>query len=525
MKRSLLALFFFAFALSSKAQYVYITDSAFAGWLNTTYPQCMNGNLMDTTCYAITHETTVEIIGSDYVTSFNGIQYFDSLQIFNCVGDISISSIPPLPNHLIHFDCHSCGNITTIPSLPSTLTYFDCSFCNQSQLPVLPNGLILLDCQNNLLTILPTLPDSLVLLRCSYNQITQIPTLPNKLRELYCNNCQLNSLPNLPNTIFGIGCVHNQLHNLPTLPDSLTSFDCANNFITYMPSIPNKATQIFCNNNSITSIPDMPNTVYQIDCSHNQVTSLGQLPHWLNFLDVSYNPISCLPKFDSIEGLSISNTNILCLPDSAKVGTLIPANPNFPRCDSIDPNQCVHCNAHFAIYPDTSNQGVYYGINQSSGSNLSYLWDFGDSSISASPYPLHNYSQPGHFYVCLTVSNNSGCSNTYCDSSFYVFKTEGGLMSELHILNPATGISQLPTAAANFFLSPNPFTSSLSIYLQNKTEANITLTDVLGRKVMAVQLNTSYSTLNTSNLPTGVYFLEVIQDGERVVKQVVKENP
>ena len=100
------------------AQWVNIPDSAFAGWLNTNYPQCMNGQLMDTTCVAIVRETTVDLSGGDYVISVDGIQYFDSLQTFNCYGSTLLTSMPALPSMVTHFDCHSSPMLNAFSSLP-----------------------------------------------------------------------------------------------------------------------------------------------------------------------------------------------------------------------------------------------------------------------------------------------------------------------------------------------------------------------------------------------------------------------
>ena len=44
-----------------------------------------------------------------------------------------------------------------------------------------------------------------------------------------------------------------------------------------------------------------------------------------------------------------------------------------------------------------------------------YSWDFGDSTSSFQRNPSHTYADTGYYAVCLTVSNDSGCSRTYCN--------------------------------------------------------------------------------------------------------------
>ena len=51
-------------------------------------------------------------------------------------------------------------------------------------------------------------------------------------------------------------------------------------------------------------------------------------------------------------------------------------------------------------------------INTSSGTTLSYSWDFGDGGTSTQPNPTHAYSQTGTYTVQLIVFDPSGCRDT-----------------------------------------------------------------------------------------------------------------
>lgn len=55
--------------------------------------------------------------------------------------------------------------------------------------------------------------------------------------------------------------------------------------------------------------------------------------------------------------------------------------------------------------------------DQSSGSRLSYSWDFGDGSTSTEKNTIHQYLEPGSYNVTLTVTNAAG-SSTECKESF-----------------------------------------------------------------------------------------------------------
>jgi PKD repeat protein len=53
------------------------------------------------------------------------------------------------------------------------------------------------------------------------------------------------------------------------------------------------------------------------------------------------------------------------------------------------------------------------------GNNLTtWNWDFGDGTISTTPSPTHNYTNPGKYVVTLVVGNTLGCSTTKIDTVF-----------------------------------------------------------------------------------------------------------
>lgn len=57
--------------------------------------------------------------------------------------------------------------------------------------------------------------------------------------------------------------------------------------------------------------------------------------------------------------------------------------------------------------------GVYTFVNQSSGIGLQYNWDFGDSTSSNIPTPVHTFMDNGTYTVVLTITDAFGESSTY----------------------------------------------------------------------------------------------------------------
>ena len=54
--------------------------------------------------------------------------------------------------------------------------------------------------------------------------------------------------------------------------------------------------------------------------------------------------------------------------------------------------------------------------NNSSGYGLSYDWDFGDGEITSDYEPVHIYTNPGAYEVCLTVTTDPTCFDVFCDT-------------------------------------------------------------------------------------------------------------
>ncbi len=52
--------------------------------------------------------------------------------------------------------------------------------------------------------------------------------------------------------------------------------------------------------------------------------------------------------------------------------------------------------------------------NTTTGNSDTYLWDFGNGTTSTDESPSLNFTSEGTYTVCLTASDNTGCSSTYC---------------------------------------------------------------------------------------------------------------
>lgn len=96
-------------------------------------------------------------------------------------------------------------------------------------------------------------------------------------------------------------------------------------------------------------------------------------------------------------------------------------------CDSIYVSGTNSvCNADFTFISQGSNTFDFIDLSSNGTGITSWYWDFGDSTISTQQNPTHTFSNPGVNYVCLTISDSSGCTDTYC--AYVVDSTSSGYM-------------------------------------------------------------------------------------------------
>ncbi|WP_460219584.1 T9SS type A sorting domain-containing protein [Psychroserpens sp. MEBiC05023] len=79
-------------------------------------------------------------------------------------------------------------------------------------------------------------------------------------------------------------------------------------------------------------------------------------------------------------------------------------------------------------------------------------------------------------------------------------------------------------AKSEFEISPNPATSKLNINLsQNLDNANITVYNVLGKKVYTRSLDTLTSSIDVSNWNSGIYLVRISTNSKTITKRFVKQ--
>ena len=101
-------------------------------------------------------------------------------------------------------------------------------------------------------------------------------------------------------------------------------------------------------------------------------------------------------------------------------------------------------------------------------------------------------------------------------------------MSIIQIKNTTVGLNQL-VRSTQFVVSPNPFTSNISVALkkQSATSVRYLIRNNLGQLLFSKQGNNfsgnDTEKLDLSFLPKGIYLLEVITDTETLNAKIIKQ--
>ena len=129
-----------------------------------------------------------------------------------------------------------------------------------------------------------------------------------------------------------------------------------------------------------------------------------------------------------------------------------------------------------------------------------WLWDFDDGMTSDLSHPIHTYTTPGLYHVCLTVSNE------YATDS----------MCRWVEVKDITSTSDV-TDSPSFQVQPNPFVDFLEIVPDEDGYHlyDMTLIDIFGRVVLD-QTMTLPGRIGLKNFPPGIYFLSLHQ-GDHIV--------
>ncbi|MDX1446880.1 PKD domain-containing protein [Lishizhenia sp.] len=201
-------------------------------------------------------------------------------------------------------------------------------------------------------------------------------------------------------------------------------------------------------------------------------------------------------------------------------------NPNNPTT--------MECVADFTVVPDPNNSSLIYVVDNSSGVNMEYKWNFGDGSYDyLYQYPTHTYGAVGTYTISLDVRYAGWpghfLNDNHTDVAVVTTKSLGTEVIVVPSLD-AVGIKD-EVVFSDVNISPNPSTDGyfkLSINAQSEERLNLRILGANGNLVedTELQIGKGLTTqpLDLSNVDAGVYFVSLtnaagVQKVYRIIKQ------
>ena len=136
--------------------------------------------------------------------------------------------------------------------------------------------------------------------------------------------------------------------------------------------------------------------------------------------------------------------------------------------------------------------------NNSFGSQ--FFWDFGDGSSSYEENPVHVYESPGTYVVTLNILDDSNCGISQISEIITVTNIEQISLNE----NDNSKIKTYFSNYVNGFIIDG---------LSSNKNYYVNIYNTIGKKEYSnLIVNQSTNVINSTNLPSGTYFVEIMND-------------
>lgn len=133
-----------------------------------------------------------------------------------------------------------------------------------------------------------------------------------------------------------------------------------------------------------------------------------------------------------------------------------------------------------------------------------YGWDWGDGNIGTGQTANHTFAAAGTYTVCavyIDLLDTASCNAEFC----------------VDITVTASSASIDETVSNQITVKPNPFTNEIEVNA-NESINELTIVNTLGMVVYRKNTHDKTLTINTSDLPKGVYLVRFNGQIKRIVK-------
>lgn len=133
-----------------------------------------------------------------------------------------------------------------------------------------------------------------------------------------------------------------------------------------------------------------------------------------------------------------------------------------------------------------------------------YTWNFGDGNTATGENVSHTYTQNGDYTIMLVTTGYCGSDTAYQAVS-------------------VTGLNIQHVETDFFAIGPVPADELLTISPAQPVVYDIVLLDMTGRIIRYMAQQTGMVSVNVGHLPSGTYMLQMISDGKRISRKIVKK--
>jgi PKD repeat protein/spore germination protein YaaH len=232
----------------------------------------------------------------------------------------------------------------------------------------------------------------------------------------------------------------------------------------------------------------------------------------VNFTNTSTNAALYEWQFEGGTPATSTQANPVVLYDTAGTFNVQLVSSGVGGTDTLFQNGYITVlpKAHAAF---TANQTLVYlpaanvvFFNNSESSN-SFLWNFGDDSVSTDQSPWHQYANAGIYTVTLIAYNNS-CGNDTLVMTDYINVEE------------AVSVNEIKNETFSVF--PNP--AQYTLYITSSTTiTRIQLFDSCGRLIYSSVPVANKEIIQLNNFSKGLYFVRIESDKSSSVTKFSKE--
>lgn len=161
----------------------------------------------------------------------------------------------------------------------------------------------------------------------------------------------------------------------------------------------------------------------------------------------------------------------------------------------------------------------------------SWSWEFGDGETSNEQNPYHIYDEVGIYMVSLIAGSDSCSSEFAMEIEIFEEANKSKGISYSGIIRRAFAVHGSGTSGINnldldptYSIYPNPVSNRLNINFNKHVEnAQINIMNIAGQTIKRINItNTSKFEMNTSNLPSGIYFARILVDSKISTLKFVK---